>query len=119
VRRNWAAYRGRPRRGRPPISGEVRQLIIRMARENPGWGYFRLRGELLKVGHGVAATTIRSVLLAAGIPQAPRRSGLSCKQVLRAHAESVIAADFFCLDTIFFKRPVSYTHLTLPTICSV
>ncbi len=51
VRRKWAAYRGR---GRPPISAECRDLIIRMATENPGWGYFRIRGELLKVGHTVA-----------------------------------------------------------------
>lgn len=64
VRRKWAGYRGRPRRGRQPIPSEVRQLIIRMARENPGWGYFRVRGELLKLGHTVAATSIRSILLA-------------------------------------------------------
>jgi putative transposase len=68
VRRKWAAYQTRPRRGRPPISAECRQLIVRMARENPRWGYFRIRGELLKLGHRVAATTIRSVLLDAGVP---------------------------------------------------
>jgi hypothetical protein len=84
--------------------GDVRQLIIRMARENPSWGYFRLRGELLKLGYPVAATSIRSALLAARIPPAPQRSGMSWKQFLRAHAESVIAADFFSVDTIFFKR---------------
>ena len=61
VRRKWAAYRGCPRRGRPPISAECRELMIRMAKENPGWGYFRIRGELLKLGHTMAATTIRSV----------------------------------------------------------
>lgn len=72
VRRKWAAYRSRPRRGRPPISAECRQLVLRMAKENPGWGYPRIRGELLKLGHPVAATTIRSVLMAAGFRPSPR-----------------------------------------------
>ena len=113
VRRKWAAYRGRTRRGRPPISQDCRHLIIRMARENPGWGYFRIRGEMLKLGHLVAATTIRSVLLGAGIPPAGRRSQLTWKQFLAAHAETVVAADFFSLDTIFFKRlyVLIYVHL--------
>ncbi len=113
VRRKWAAYRGRPRRGRPPISEQSRLLILRMARENPGWGYFRIRGEMLKLGHLVAASTIRSVLLGAGIPPAGRRSQLSWKQFLAAHAETVVAADFFSLDTIFFKRlyVLIYVHL--------
>jgi hypothetical protein len=75
-----------------------------MARENPRWGYFRIRGELLKLGHTVAATTIRSVLRGAGIPPADRRSQLSWKQFLAAHAEALVAADFFSVDTIFFKR---------------
>jgi putative transposase len=113
VRRKWAAYRRRPRRGRPPISAECRQLIVRMARENPGWGYFRIRGELLKLGYQVAATTIRSVLLAAGVPPAGRRSEQTWKQFLAAHAETLIAADFFSVDTIFFKRlyVLIYVHL--------
>jgi putative transposase len=83
-------------------------------RENPGWGYFRLHGELLKLGHTLAATTIRSVLLAEGIPPAPQRSGMSWKQFLRAHAESAIAADFFSVDTIFFKRlyVLFFVHLS-------
>jgi len=113
VRRKWAAYRGRPRRGRPPISAESRQLILRMARENPRWSYFRIRGELLKLGHQVAATTIRSVLLAAGVPPSGRRSRLTWRQFLRAHAETLVAADFFSVDTIFFKRlyVLIYLHL--------
>ena len=104
MRRKWAAYRGRPRRGRPRLSEECRELIMRMARENPGWGYFRIRGELLKLGHTVAATTIRSILIAAGIPPAGRRSKLTWKQFLAAHAETLVAADFFSVDTILFKR---------------
>lgn len=113
VRRKWAAYRERPRRGRPPTSAECRQLIRRMARENPRWGYFRIRGELLKLGHTVAATTIRSVLLAAGIPPAGRRSELTWKEFLAAHAETLLAADFFSVDTVFFKRlyVLIYVHL--------
>ena len=95
VRAKWAAYRRRPRRGRPLISAECRQLIVRMARENPRWGYFRIRGELFKLGHQVAATTIRSVLLAAGVPPSGRRSQLTWKQFLTAHAETLVAADFF------------------------
>jgi putative transposase len=113
VRRKWAAYRGRPRRGRPPTSEECCQLILRMARENPRWGYFRIRGELLKLGHRVAATTIRSVLLATGIPPAGRRSGLTWKEFLAAHAETLVAADFFSVETILFKRlyVLIYVHL--------
>src|SRR3989475_1877430 len=113
VRRKWAAYGVRPRRGRPQISTECRQLIVRMARENPRWGYFRIRGELLKVGHQVAATTIRSVLLAAGVPPSGRRSQLTWRQFLSAHAESLVAADFFSVDTIFFRRlyVLIYVHL--------
>jgi hypothetical protein len=113
VRRKWAAYQARPRRGRPPISGECRQLIVRMARDNPRWGYFRIRGELLKLGHRVAATTIRSVLFAAGVPPSGRRSQLTWKQFLTAHAETLVAADFFSVETIFFRRlyVLVYVHL--------
>ena len=113
VRRKWAAYHGRPQRGRPPISADCRQLIVRMARENPRWGYFRIRGELMKLGHRMAATTIRSVLLAAGVPPSGRRSQLTWKQFLAAHAETLVAADFFSVHTIFFKRlyVLIYVHL--------
>ena len=67
----------------------------------------------MKVGQCVAATTIRSVLLAAGIPPAGRRSELPWKQFLAAHAETLLAADFFSVDTIFFKRldVLIYVHL--------
>ncbi len=113
VRRKWAAYLRRPRRGRPRTSTECRQLIVRMAKENPGWGYFRIKGELRKLGHTVAATTIRSVLLRAGIPPSGRRAKLSWKQFLAAQAQSLVVADFLSVDTIFFKRlyVLIYMHL--------
>src|SRR6266566_1537230 len=101
VRRKWAAY------------AECRALIIRMAKENPTWGYFRIRGELLKVGHTVATTTIRSVLVAAGIPPSGCRAELSWKRFLAAHAETLVVADFFSVDSVFFKRlyVLIYMHL--------
>ncbi|HVS49587.1 MAG TPA: integrase core domain-containing protein [Candidatus Dormibacteraeota bacterium] len=104
IRRRWAAYRGRPRTGRPPIAEEVRELIVRMARENPRWGYFRIRGEFLKLGYTVSATTIRSVLRRHHVPPAGRRSQMTWAQFLSAHAESLVATDFFTVDTVFFKR---------------
>ena len=104
VRRRWAAYRHRPRHGRPPLADEIQELIVCMAKENPSWGYFRIRGELIKLGHRVAATTIRSILIKGKVPPAGKRSGLSWKQFLAAHAESLIATDFLTVDTIFFKR---------------
>lgn len=84
-----------------------------MAKENPGWGYVRIRGELLKPGHAVAATTIRSVLLGAGIPPSGRRAGLTWKQFLEAHAQTLVAADVLSVDTVFFKRlyVLIYMHL--------
>ena len=113
VRRKWAAYLRRPRRGRPPTGVECRNLIVRMARENPGWGYFRIKGELRKLGQAVAATTIRSVLLRAGIPPSDRRAKLSWKQFLAAHAQTLVVADFLSVETVFFKRlyVLIYMHL--------
>jgi transposase len=104
VRRKWAAYRGRRRVGRPPLAEECRELIQRLARENPSWGYFRIRGELLKLGSTVSATAIRSVLRRSGIPPAGRRSRLTWKRFLAAHAQTLVAADFFTVETVFLKR---------------
>ncbi len=68
MRRHWSAFRLRPRRGRPPISEELRQLILRLGRENPRWGDRRIQGELLKLGYRVSATTIRGVLRRHRVP---------------------------------------------------
>jgi hypothetical protein len=77
VRRKWAAFGRRRGVGRPRLEASLRELILRMARENPGWGCIRIRGELLKVGHRVSATAIRNLLRRERLGPAPQRSGLS------------------------------------------
>jgi hypothetical protein len=82
--------RGRPP-GRPPLAAETRSLILRMARENPRWGYMRIQGELLKLGISVSATTVANVLRASGLGPAPRRIGPSWSEFLRAQAQSMLS----------------------------
>ena len=81
--------RGR-RPGRPPLVAETRSLILRMARENPRWGYMRIQGELLKLGINISATTIATALRVSRIGPAPRRIGPSWSQFLRAQAQSML-----------------------------
>jgi transposase InsO family protein len=79
-------------------------LIITMARDNPLWGHRRIQGELLKLGHRIAYATVWQILTAAGIDPAPRRSGPTWKQFLAAQARTVIATDFFHVDTVLLTR---------------
>jgi putative transposase len=101
VRRKWT-YRRTPV-GRPPLDPEIYALAIRMAKENPRWGYIRIQGELRKLGVRVGATTIRRILLKEGLGPAPRRSGPSWSEFLRAQAEGILACDFFTVETAFLK----------------
>ena len=100
VERGWT-YR---RDGRKPIGGDVRALILRLARENPRWGYQRIMGELLGLGVVVSATTVRKVLRAAQVGPAPRRSGPSWREFLQSQAKSMLAVDFLTVDTLWLRQ---------------
>jgi putative transposase len=102
VRRRWT-YAGR-RPGRPAIAIEVRELVLRLARENPRWGYQRIVGELAGVGVRVSATTVAKILRQAGVSPAGARAQLSWRDFLRAHADSIIACDFFTVETLWLGR---------------
>jgi putative transposase len=101
VRRNWTYRHRRP--GRPPLDPEMVELIVRMASENPRWGYLRIRGELLKLGVRVSATTIRTVLRREGLGPAPRRRGPSWSEFQGSQARGIVAFDFFCVETTWLR----------------
>src|SRR5215216_3264981 len=90
-RSGWVAGQRRGP-GRPRLAPDLQALIERLARENTRWGYQRIRGELLKLGHDVSSTAIRTTLRRRGVPPAPRRAGLSWPVFLRAQAAGVLAS---------------------------
>jgi putative transposase len=94
------------RTGRPPVDAKVAELIGQMARENPGWGYKRIQGELLGLDYRVGASTVRSVLRRLRIPPAPERGHDAWRQFLRAQAETMLACDFFHVDCAVTLRRV-------------
>ena len=102
VTRRWTYPHRRP--GRPPTPLPIRTLVLRMARENPRWGYRRIHGELVGLGHTVAASTIWKILKGAGLDPAPRRSGPTWRQFLSAQAHAILAVDFAHVDTVFLRR---------------
>ena len=102
VRRKWRQAPGR--RGRPKLPAEVRELVLRLARENPRWGDRRSCGELGKLGFRVSPTSIGRLLRRARLEPAPRRAGPSWREFLRAQAASIVACDFFTVETLFRRR---------------
>ncbi len=113
VRRRWTYARPRP--GRPAVSAEIRELVLRLARENPRWGYQRIVGELAGVGQRVSATTVAKILRRADVSPAGARAQLSWREFLRAHADSIIACDFFTVETLWLGRLYVLFFLELGT----
>ena len=96
--------RKRRKPGRPPTVQSIARLVLRLAKENPLWGYRRIHGELTKLGLAVAPSTVWEILHAAGIDPAPRRSGPTWRQFLHAQAAGILAVDFLHADTVLLKR---------------
>jgi putative transposase len=103
VARKWT-YTDRRPPGRPSTGVSIKTLILRMAQENPTWGHRRIQGELARLGHAIAASTVWEILHAAGIDPAPRRAGPTWRQFLAAQAHAIIACDFLVVETVLLKR---------------
>ena len=103
VTRRWD-YTSRRRPGRPSTAAAIRKLVVRMATDNPTWGHRRVQGELVRLGHPIAASTVWQILHDAGIGPASRRSGPTWKQFLTAQARGILAVDFVHVDTVLLRR---------------
>src|SRR5215210_3889258 len=103
VRRKWT-FDNHPERGRPPVSAACVELIVRLARENPRWGYGKLQGELGKLGHQVSRSAITRILRRQGLPPAPERGTSTWRDFLGHYREYMVACDFFTVDTVFLQR---------------
>ncbi len=100
VRRKWTYKKDGG--GRPPTDPKIAALIVEMAKDNPHWGYMRIKGELQKLGIRVAANTVKAILVRNGLSPAPRR-GPSWSEFLRSQANGILACDFFTVETVTLK----------------
>jgi hypothetical protein len=98
----WTYPNRRP--GRPQLDQEIQQLIIRLAKENPRWGYQRIQGELLRLGMRVSATGIRATLRRHGLDPVPRRGTTTWRAFLRQQAAGIVTCDYFTVDTVWLKQ---------------
>jgi putative transposase len=103
--------------GRPPIPDRVQTLIVRLATENPRWGYQRIRGELLHLGCQISTSSIARVLRANSLQSAPRRASDSTtwRSFLRRQAAAIVACDFLTVDTVFLQRLYALFFIQLHT----
>ncbi len=100
VRRRWAARSTHAKTGRPATRRNIKALVLRLARQNPEWGYRRIHGELAGLGTRVSASTVWEILKKAGIDPAPRRTAPAWSQFLRSQADAILASDFFTVDLL-------------------
>ena len=116
VRRKWT-YRRRRAGGRPPIATQAEALLLRLAAENPRWGYGRLHGELAKLGHALGRSTVRDVLKRRRVPPAPQRRQRAdtWRQFLAGHRDAIRACDFFTVETVRLKTVYALFFLELGT----
>jgi putative transposase len=102
VRRHWAYPRRAP--GRPGTAQVIRALVLEMARDNPDWGYRRIHGELAGLWYTLAPSTVWQILKDAGVDPAPGQSGQTWRAFPETQAKTILAVDFFHVDTVFLRR---------------
>ena len=110
-------YTERRRPGRPATSVALRQLVLRLAKENPRWGHRRIQGELVGLGYRIAHSTVWEILTKARVDPAPRRCGPTWRESLSAQSEHIIACDFFSVDTVLLRRLYVLIFVEHGTLC--
>ena len=120
IARKWDYSARRKQLGRPRVMVEIPELVLRLAQENPRWGYTRIRGAISNLGHTVARSTIANILRNHGIEPAPERGERTqWRTFLDAHWESVAATDFFTVEVATFRRLVTYYVLVVIELSSL